>query len=106
MKVASFEIVFSPFVIRTEKRNAIDAEGQPLFKPRITRLQAVAWQARHGAQQRLYESVTDYVRHGYNQALAAKAATHRIFDDSDAEIGNFQHSCDSNNSGEATGIAQ
>jgi superfamily II DNA or RNA helicase len=61
-----------PFVIRTEKRNAIDAEGQPLFKPRVTRLQAVAWQDRHGAQQRLYEAVTDYVRHGYNQALAAK----------------------------------
>jgi hypothetical protein len=32
----------------------------------------VAWQARHGAQQRLYEAVTDYVRHGYNQAMAAK----------------------------------
>ena len=61
-----------PFVIRTEKRNAIDAEGQALFKPRMTRLQPVAWQARHGAQQRLYEAVTDYVRHGYNQALAAK----------------------------------
>ena len=26
-----------PFVIRTEKRAAIDAEGQPLFKPRLTR---------------------------------------------------------------------
>jgi len=61
-----------PFVIRTEKRHAIDAEGQPLFKPRVTRLQAVAWKDRHGAQQRLYEAVTDYVRHGYNQALAAK----------------------------------
>jgi len=36
-----------PFVIRTEKRASIDAEGQPLFKPRVTRLQAVAWQARH-----------------------------------------------------------
>lgn len=61
-----------PFVIRTEKRAAIDAEGQPLFKPRVTRLQAVAWQARHASQQRLYEAVTDYVRHGYNQAMAAK----------------------------------
>jgi len=61
-----------PFVIRTEKRAAIDAEGQPLFKPRTTRLQAVAWQERHAAQQRLYEAVTDYVRHGYNQAMAAK----------------------------------
>ncbi|MFA7608109.1 MAG: helicase-related protein, partial [Rhodocyclaceae bacterium] len=61
-----------PFVIRTEKRAAIDAEGQPLFRPRSTRLQAVAWQDRHDAQQRLYEAVTDYVRHGYNQAMAAK----------------------------------
>ena len=61
-----------PFVIRTEKRVAINAEGQPLFKPRMTRLHAVAWQERHGAQQRLYEAVTDYVRHGYNKALAAK----------------------------------
>lgn len=61
-----------PFVIRTEKRVSINAEGQPLFKPRVTRLQAVAWQARHASQKRLYEAVTDYVRHGYNQALAAK----------------------------------
>lgn len=61
-----------PFVIRTEKRLSINAEGQPLFKPRVTRLQAVAWQARHGSQQRLYKAVTDYVRHGYNQAMAAK----------------------------------
>lgn len=61
-----------PFVIRTEKRASINAEGQPLFKPRVTRLQAVAWQARHGSQQRLYEAVTDYVRHGYNQAMADK----------------------------------
>ena len=61
-----------PFVIRTEKRAAIDAEGQPLFKPRVTRLHTVAWLDRHAAQHRLYEAVTDYVRHGYNQAMAAK----------------------------------
>ena len=61
-----------PFVICTEKRLSIDAEGQPLFKPRMTRIQAVVWQTRHALQQRLYEAVTDYVRHGYNQALAAK----------------------------------
>ena len=61
-----------PFVVRTEKRAAINAEGQALFKPRLTRLQAVAWQHRHGAQRQLYEAVTDYVRHGYNQAMAAK----------------------------------
>src|SRR5690606_1418398 len=57
-----------PFVVRTEKRAAIDAEGKPLFKPRMTRLQPVAWLDRHSAQQGLYEAVTEYVRHGYNQA--------------------------------------
>lgn len=38
----------------------------------MTRLHPVAWQGRHAAQQKLYEAVTDYVRHGYNQAMAAK----------------------------------
>ena len=61
-----------PFVVRTEKRLAIDAEGKPLFKPRLTRTQAVAWLDRHKAQQGLYEAVTEYVRHGYNQAMASK----------------------------------
>lgn len=61
-----------PFVIRTEKRQAITAEGRPLFQPRVTRLQAVVWQARHAPQQRLYAAVTEYVRHGYNQALATQ----------------------------------
>lgn len=61
-----------PFVVRTEKCVAIDAEGKPLFKPRMTRLHPVAWQDRHASQQKLYEAVTDYVRHGYNQAMAAK----------------------------------
>ncbi|MBY6083619.1 DEAD/DEAH box helicase [Ruegeria arenilitoris] len=61
-----------PFVVRTEKRVAIDAEGKPLFRPRMTRLHPVAWQSHHGSQKKLYEAVTDYVRHGYNQAMAAK----------------------------------
>jgi superfamily II DNA or RNA helicase len=61
-----------PFVVRTEKRVAIDAEGKPLFKPRMTRLHPVAWQDRHTSQRKLYKAVTDYVRHGYNQAMAAK----------------------------------
>lgn len=61
-----------PFVIRTEKQATINAEGKPLFKPRATRLHAVGWQAKHSAQRQLYESVTEYVRHGYNQAMAAK----------------------------------
>ena len=61
-----------PFVIRTEKNQTIDGEGKPLFKPRRTQLVTVDWQARHAVQQQLYESVTDYVREGYNQAKASK----------------------------------
>ena len=60
-----------PYVIRTEKRQAVNAEGQPLFKPRLTQLRPVSWQ-RHDDQKRLYDAVTTYVRHGYNQALKEK----------------------------------
>lgn len=61
-----------PYVIRTEKRQAIDAAGQPLFKPRKTRLEPVAWEDRHNEQRRLYEAVTEYVREGYNRAIREK----------------------------------
>jgi superfamily II DNA or RNA helicase len=61
-----------PFVIRTEKRQAIDEHGQPLFKPRYTRRIPIAWQARHQSQRLLYAAVSEYVRQGYNQALAEK----------------------------------
>lgn len=57
-----------PFVIRTEKRQAIDGEGKPLFKPRFTQTLPVAWSG-HEDQQKLYEAVTTYVRHGYDQAI-------------------------------------
>jgi len=56
------------YLVRTEKRKAIDADGQPLFMPRQTRLAPVAWEARHHAQSLLYDAVTEYVREGYNQA--------------------------------------
>lgn len=62
----------APYVIRTEKRKAIDADGKPLFKPRRTQMAPVAWESRHHLQQLLYEAVTDYVRKGYNQALREK----------------------------------
>lgn len=62
----------APYVIRTEKRKAIDADGKPLFKPRRTQMAPVAWESRHHLQQLLYEAVTDYVREGYNQALLEK----------------------------------
>ena len=62
----------APYVIRTEKRKAIDADGKPLFKPRRTQMAPVTWESRHHLQQLLYEAVTDYVREGYNQALREK----------------------------------
>lgn len=62
----------APYVIRTEKRKAINADGKPLFKPRRTQMAPVAWAHRHHLQQLLYEAVTDYVREGYNQALREK----------------------------------
>lgn len=61
-----------PYVIRTEKRRAIDADGKPLFKPRLTQLAPVSWGERHRNQQVLYEAVTEYVREGYNQAMREK----------------------------------
>lgn len=62
----------APYIIRTEKRKAIDADGKPLFKPRRTQMVPVAWEKSHHLQQLLYEAVTDYVREGYNQALREK----------------------------------
>ena len=59
----------APYVIRTEKRKAVNAAGAPLFKPRETRMLPVAWEDRHFAQRSLYEAVTEYVREGYNRAL-------------------------------------
>lgn len=61
-----------PYVIRTEKRSAIDANGKPLFKPRQTRLIPISWEVRHKEHQLLYEAVTEYVRKGYNQAIIEK----------------------------------
>ncbi|MDZ7954084.1 DEAD/DEAH box helicase [Nostoc sp. DedQUE09] len=61
-----------PYVIRTEKRRAINAQGEPLFKPRQTQLIPVSWSVKHRQHRQLYEAVTDYVREGYNQALKQK----------------------------------
>jgi SNF2 family DNA or RNA helicase len=59
----------APFVIRTEKRLAIDADGNALFKRRRTKLATVEWESRHHLQKLLYEAVTEYAREGYNQAM-------------------------------------
>jgi superfamily II DNA or RNA helicase len=62
----------TPYIIRTEKRKAIDADGKALFKPRRTEMIPVVWQEHHNLQEALYEAVTDYVRDGYNQAILDK----------------------------------
>jgi SNF2 family DNA or RNA helicase len=61
-----------PYLVRTEKRKAIDAQGNPLFKPRRTQLEPVHWNNRHVLQRQLYEAISEYVRIGYNQAIREK----------------------------------
>jgi superfamily II DNA or RNA helicase len=61
-----------PYVLRTEKRSAIDAQGKTLFTPRRTESVAVAWEAKYRKQKLLYEAVTEYVREGYNRSLREK----------------------------------
>lgn len=60
--------VVSPYVIRTGKREAIDFDGNKLFKNRYTKIIKIKWTERHELQRLLYEKVTDYVARGYNRA--------------------------------------
>lgn len=63
-----------PYVVRTAKRSAINAEGSALFQPRHVEMVVVDWQSsRYAIQRELYEAVTLYVQKGYRQAVAAKA---------------------------------
>lgn len=62
----------SPYVIRTEKREAIDNEGNKLFRNRVTKVIEISWDERHSMQKELYELVTEYVRNGYNRAIKEK----------------------------------
>ena len=59
----------APYVIRTEKREAIDNNGNKLFKNRTTRAIELHWDERHSMQRRLYEMVSDYVAKNYNKAM-------------------------------------
>lgn len=59
----------APFLIRTEKREAIDNNGNLLFKNRLTHLVELTWDERHTYQRHLYEMVTSYVSKTYNKAL-------------------------------------
>lgn len=58
-----------PYVVRTEKRQAIDYTGKLLFNKRLTETIEVKYDpVRHRKQQRLYESVSQYVISGFNLA--------------------------------------
>lgn len=59
----------APFLIRTEKREAIDNNGNLLFKNRITHLVTISWDERNNLQRELYEMVGSYVAKTYNKAL-------------------------------------
>lgn len=62
----------SPFLIRTEKREAIDNQGEFLFKKRITHLITLEWEERHSFQKELYGLVSTYVSKTYNKAYRNK----------------------------------
>lgn len=58
----------APYLIRTEKREAIDNNGNLLFKNRITHLVELNWDERHTLQRKLYEMVSAYVSKTYDKA--------------------------------------
>ena len=58
----------APYLIRTEKREAIDNNGNLLFKNRITHLVEMTWDERHSFQRELYELVSHYVSTTYDKA--------------------------------------
>ena len=62
----------APYLIRTEKREAIDNNGNLLFKNRITHLVTLQWDERHSLQRELYQMVSSYVAKTYNKALRNK----------------------------------
>ena len=62
-----------PYVVRTEKRQAIDYSGHPLFNKRRTeKLIAEYDNSKHKLQQQLYEDVTEYVKKGFDLATKTK----------------------------------
>ncbi|MCS6904251.1 MAG: helicase-related protein [Bacteroidia bacterium] len=62
-----------PYVIRTEKRQAVDYSGRPLFNKRRTEKVTVTYDPiRHKKQIELYEAVSNYVITGYNLAVQTK----------------------------------
>lgn len=61
-----------PYVIRTERRFAVNYEGKKLFNERRTmRFDVILDINKHQKQMALYDAVTDYVRRGFNSAKRA-----------------------------------
>ena len=58
----------APYLIRSEKREAIDNNGNLLFKKRYTHLVELHWDERHSLQRQLYEMVSSYVSKTYDKA--------------------------------------
>lgn len=58
----------APYLIRSEKREAIDNNGKLLFKKRYTHLVELHWDERHSLQRQLYEMVSSYVSKTYDKA--------------------------------------
>ena len=62
-----------PYVMRSEKRFAVDYDGKKLFNERTTvRLDVLLDPLRHAAQIALYDHITDYVRICFGRAKSAK----------------------------------
>ena len=62
-----------PYVMRSEKRFAVDYDGKKLFNERTTvRLDVLLEPVRHAAQIALYDHITDYVRICFGRAKSAK----------------------------------
>ena len=59
----------APYLIRTEKREAIDNNGNLLFKKRNTHIVEMHWDERHSQQRELYKMVSEYVAKNYNKAM-------------------------------------
>ncbi len=58
-----------PYIVRSEKRNAIDYNGKKLFNERTTqRLDVPLDETLHKLQKELYEHVTDYVKLNFGRA--------------------------------------
>lgn len=62
-----------PYVVRTEKRQAIDYNGKTLFNKRHTKkIEVVYNDISHRKQKALYDAVTEYVVSGFNLAQQTK----------------------------------